>query len=97
MPWPWTQLGFGREHIAHLRFVRMYIPFSNSNGIYYNPFMGLLKVQPQLLARTTINNFKQPLKTEFKKNSHILMGSEIFLSEISSQIQINFKSKYTLI
>ena len=32
------QLGFGREHIAHLRFVRMYNPFFNSNGIYYNPF-----------------------------------------------------------
>ena len=32
------QLGFGREHIAHLRFVRMYSPFFNSNGIYYNPF-----------------------------------------------------------
>ena len=31
-------LGFGREHIAHLRFVRMYNPFFNSNGIYYNPF-----------------------------------------------------------
>ena len=28
----------GRELIAHLRFVRMYIPFLNSNGIYYNPF-----------------------------------------------------------
>ena len=33
------QLGFGREHIAHLRFVRMYIPFFNSNGIYYSPFI----------------------------------------------------------
>ena len=32
------QLGFGREHIAHLRFVRMYNPFFNSNGIHYNPF-----------------------------------------------------------
>ena len=32
------QLGFGREHIAHLRFVRMYSPFFNSNGIYYRPF-----------------------------------------------------------
>ena len=32
------QLGFGREHIAHLRFVRMYSPFFNSNGIYYSPF-----------------------------------------------------------
>ena len=40
------QLGFGREHIAHLRFVRMYSPFFNSNVIYYNPFTGLLKVQP---------------------------------------------------
>ena len=33
------QLGFGREHIAHLRFVRMYIPFFISNGIYYNTFI----------------------------------------------------------
>ena len=32
------QLGFGREHIAHLRFVRMYNPFFYSNGIYHNPF-----------------------------------------------------------
>ena len=39
-------LRFGREHIAHLRLVRMYNPFFNSNGIYYSPFTGLLKVQP---------------------------------------------------
>ena len=52
-----------------------------------------VKSTAQLLARTTINNFKQPLKTEFKKNSHILMGSEIFLSEISSQVKYNFKIK----
>ena len=45
------------------------------------------------LGRTTINNFKQPLKTEFKKKSHILMGFEIFLSKISSQIKYNFKIK----
>ena len=32
------QLRFGREHIAHLQFVRMYIPFFNSNAIYYIPF-----------------------------------------------------------
>ena len=50
-----------------------------------------VKSTAQLLARTTINNFKQPLKTEFKKNSYIFMGSEIFLSEISSQIKYNFK------
>ena len=52
-----------------------------------------VKSTTQLLARTTINDFKQPLKTEFKKNSHILMGSEIFLSEISSQVKYNFKIK----
>ena len=40
------QPGFGTEHVAHLRFVRMYNPFFNSNGIYYNPFTGLLKVHP---------------------------------------------------
>ena len=52
-----------------------------------------VKSKVQLLARTMINNFKQPLKTEFKKNSHIFMGSEIFLSEISTQIKYNFKIK----
>ena len=52
-----------------------------------------VKSTAQLVARTTINNFKQPLKTEFKKNSHILMGSKIFLSEISSQVKYNFKIK----
>ena len=46
-----------------------------------------VKSTTHFLARTTINNFNQPLKTEFKKISHILMGSEIFLSEISSQIK----------
>ena len=52
-----------------------------------------VKSTNHFLARTTINNFKQPLKTELKKNSHILMGSEIFLSKISSQIKYNFKIK----
>ena len=52
-----------------------------------------VKSTAQLLARTTINNFKQLLKTEFKKKSHILMGSEIFLSEISSLVKYNFKIK----
>ena len=42
------------------------------------------------LARTMINNTNQPLKTEFNKISHILMGSKIFLSEISSQVKYNF-------
>ena len=32
------QLGFGTEHIAHSRFVRMYNPYFNSNGIYYSQF-----------------------------------------------------------
>ena len=52
-----------------------------------------VKITAHFLARTTINNFNQTLKTEFKKNSHILMGSEIFLSEISSQVKYNFKIK----
>ena len=56
-------------------------------------YLQFVKSTSQLLARTTINNFKQPLKTEFKKKSHILMGSEIFLSEISSQVKYNFKIK----
>ena len=47
-----------------------------------------VKSTAQLLARTTINNFKQSLKTEFKKNSHILMGFKI-----SSQVKYNFKIK----
>ena len=47
-----------------------------------------VKSTAQLLARTTINNFNQPFKTEFNKISHILMGSEIFLSEISRQVKI---------
>ena len=52
-----------------------------------------VKSTAQLLAGTMINNFKQLLRTEFKENSHILMGSEIFLSEISSQVKYNFKIK----
>ena len=52
-----------------------------------------VKSTAHFLARPTINNFNQPLKTEFKKNSHIFMGSQIFLSEISSQIKYNFKIK----
>jgi len=42
------------------------------------------------LARTMINNFNQPFKTEFNKISHILIGFEIFLSWISSHIKYNF-------
>ena len=41
-------------------------------------------------VRTTINNFNQPFKTEFNKISHILLGSEIFYPEISSQTKYNF-------
>ena len=52
-----------------------------------------VKSTTHFLARTTINNFNQSLKTEFKKNSHIFMGSQIFLSEISSQVKCNFKIK----
>ena len=35
-------------------------------------------------------HFTQPFKTEFNKISHILMGSEYFYPEISSQIKYNF-------
>ena len=49
-----------------------------------------VKSTAHFLARTTINNFNQPLKTEFNKISHILMGSEYFYPEISSQIKYNF-------
>ena len=44
-----------------------------------------VKSTAHFLARTTINNFNQPFKTEFNKISHILIGSEI-----SSQIKYNF-------
>ena len=35
-------------------------------------------------------HFNQPFKTEFNKISHILIGSEYFYPEISSQIKYNF-------
>ena len=52
-----------------------------------------VKSTTHFLDRTAINNFNQPLKTGFKKISHIFIGSEIFLSEISSLIEYNFKIK----
>ena len=42
------------------------------------------------LARTMINNFNQPLKTEFNKISHILRDPKYFYPEISSQIKYKF-------
>ena len=53
----------GREHIAHLRFVRMYNPFFILME-FTTAHLQFVKSTTQLLARTTINNFKQPLKTE---------------------------------
>ena len=50
-----------------------------------------VKITAHFLARTTINNLNQPLKTEFNQKSHILMGSEKNYPEISSQIKYNFK------
>ena len=52
-----------------------------------------VKSTTQLLARTTINNFKQPLKTEFKKKIPHFDGIRNVLSEISSQVKYNFKIK----
>ena len=49
-----------------------------------------VKNTANFLARTTINNFNQPFKTKFNKISHILMGSDIFYPEISSQIKYKF-------
>ena len=49
-----------------------------------------VKSTAHFLTRKTINNFNQPLKTEFNKISHILMRSEYFYPEISSQIKYNF-------
>ena len=60
------QLGFGREHIVHLPSIRMYIPFLILME-FTTAHLQFVKSTAQLLARTTINNFKQPLKTEFKK------------------------------
>ena len=51
-----------------------------------------VKSTTHFLARTTINNFNQPFKTEFNKISHILIGSEIFCPEISSQIKHSFNT-----
>ena len=51
-----------------------------------------VKSTAQLLSRTTINNFKQPLKTELKKIPHFY-GIRNFLSEFSSQIKYNIKIK----
>ena len=42
----------------------------------------------QFVKSTAHSN--QPFKTKFNKISHILMGSEIFLSRISSHIKYNF-------
>ena len=52
-----------------------------------------VKSTNHFLPRTMINNCNQPLKTELNKISQIVLGSEIFLSEISSQIKYNFKIK----
>ena len=50
-----------------------------------------VKSTTQLLARTTVNNFKQPLKIEFKKNSHILMGSKYFYPKFLVRLNIILK------
>ena len=52
-----------------------------------------VKSTAQLLARTTINNFKQPLKTEFKKKFPHFDGIQNIYPEMSSQIKYNFKIK----
>ena len=43
-----------------------------------------VKSTTQLLARTTINNFKQPLKTEFKKIPHFDGIRNIFIQNFYS-------------
>ena len=43
-------------------------------------------------VKSTVH-FNQPFKTEFNKISHILMGSEYFYPEISSQIKYNLNIK----
>ena len=72
------QLIFGREHIAHLRFVRMYIPFLILME-FSTAHLQFVKSTAQLLARTMINNFKQPLKTELKKIPHFDGIRNIFI------------------
>ena len=69
----------GRELITHLRFVRMYSPFLNSNE-FTTAHLQFVKSTTHFLARITINNFNQPFKIEFNRIYHILMGSKIFLS-----------------
>ena len=49
-----------------------------------------VKITTHFLAKKTINNLNQPLKTEFNQKSHILMGSKKNYPEISSQIKYNF-------
>ena len=49
-----------------------------------------VKSTAQLLARKTINIFKQPLKTEFKKIPTFCWDPKYFYPEISSQIKYKF-------
>ena len=49
-----------------------------------------VKSTTHFLARTTINNFNQPLKTEFNKISTFWWDPKYFYPEISSQIKYNF-------
>ena len=49
-----------------------------------------VKSTTHFLARTTINNFNQPLKTEFIKFPIFGWDPKYFYPEISSQIKYNF-------
>ena len=68
-------------------------------GIFLNSVLsGCLKLLIIVLTRSwavLLTNYKWAVvnSIRIKKNSHILIGSEIFLSEISSQVKYNFKIK----
>ena len=48
-----------------------------------------VKSTAQLLARATINNFKQPLKTEFKKIPTFLWDPKYFYLKFLVRLNIN--------
>ena len=49
-----------------------------------------VKSTTHFLARTMINNFNKPFKTEFNKISTFWSDPKYFYPEISSQIKYNF-------
>ena len=77
----------GREHIAHLRFVRMYSPFLILME-FTTAHLQFVKSTTHFLAKTTINNFNQPLKTEFKKIPTFLWDLKYFYPKFLVRLNI---------